>query len=114
MPPTTLDPNLAATGATLRSVYRIVLIRANPELRLRVQDSARERLSRVNDPEGWELGDTYRPRAWRVKPVSEVRIGVVGAGPAGLTAAIAGRKLGLEGTVFERARTSSTWGSGSL
>ncbi len=35
--------------------------------------------------------------------MKKARIAIVGAGPAGLTAALAGRKLGLEVTVFERA-----------
>lgn len=40
------------------------------------------------------------------------RIGIVGAGPAGLVAAIAGRRLGLEVTVFERATDFRRLGGG--
>ena len=40
------------------------------------------------------------------------RIAIVGAGPAGLTAALAGRKLGLEVTVFEQAHDFKRIGGG--
>ena len=44
--------------------------------------------------------------------VKKARIAIVGAGPAGLTAALAGRKLGLEVTVFEQALDFKRIGGG--
>src|SRR5262245_22692352 len=46
--------------------------------------------------------------------MSSMRIAVVGAGPAGLTAAIAGRRLGLDVTVFEQAPNFERIGGGIL
>src|SRR5689334_25179590 len=42
------------------------------------------------------------------------RIGIVGAGPAGLTAALAAQRLGLDVTVFEQAPNFERIGGGIL
>jgi 2-polyprenyl-6-methoxyphenol hydroxylase-like FAD-dependent oxidoreductase len=47
-----------------------------------------------------------------VLEVTPTRVGIVGAGPAGLVAAIAARKLGLEAHVFESASQFRRIGGG--
>lgn len=44
--------------------------------------------------------------------MTPMRIGIVGGGPAGLVAAIAGRRLGFDVTVFEQASSARTVGGG--